>query len=157
MENQEVNPEQLTAFIVKAKAATYVGGGAKSPSCRPGSHDLQYHGGPFAYLDSYFGGTDFLGQEVVYYEGAPVWAMNYYGRILEPARIEAAEVGQILQESLSEMYREGRFLGGFEHEMRGFRYVDTSKGDVAAFTGKEWIERDGVCVYELIYHGGLIR
>ncbi len=157
MENQEVSPEQLTVFIVKAKAATYVGGGAKGPSCRPGSQDLQFHDGPFAYLDSYFGGVDFLGQEVVYYEGAPVWAMNYYGRILEPARIEPAQVGQILQESLSEMYHEGRFLGGFEHAMRSFRYVDTSAGDVVAFSGKEWIEREGVCVYELIYHGGLIR
>jgi hypothetical protein len=34
--------DQLNAFIVQAKAATYVGGGAKSPSCRPGSHDLQF-------------------------------------------------------------------------------------------------------------------
>ena len=38
--------------------------------------------GPFAYLDSYFGGTDFIGQEVVYFEGQPTWAMNYYGYIV---------------------------------------------------------------------------
>ena len=83
------SPEQLNTFIVRAKAATYVGGGAKSLSYRPGSHDLQFHEGAFSYLDSYFGGSDFLGQEVVYYEGQPVWVMNYYGRILEPALITA--------------------------------------------------------------------
>ena len=149
--------EQLSAFIVRAKAATYVGGGARSLSYRPGSHDLQFHEGAFSYLDSYFGGSDFLGQEVVYYEGEPVWVMNYYGRILEPALITAAEAGQMIQESLARMYEEGRFLGGFEHSAGNSTYVDTSEGDVAAFTGKEWIVRDGIRVYELVYHGGLVK
>ena len=149
--------ERLNAFIVKAKAATYVSGGARSPSCRPGSHDLEFHEGAFSYLDSYFGGTDFIGQEVVYHDDEPVWAMNYYGRILEPAMITAAEAGHIIQESLSKMYEEGRFLGGFEHDTGNGVYVDTSAGDVASFTGREWITREGVKVYELIYHGGLVK
>ncbi len=58
--------EQLHAFIVRAKAEAYVGEGRKSLAYRPDSHDLQVAEGAFAYLDSYFGGTDFLGQEVVY-------------------------------------------------------------------------------------------
>jgi hypothetical protein len=78
---EHYSPEQLNAFIVQAKAVTYVGSGAKSLSYRPGSHDLQFHEGAFSYLDSYFGGTDFIGQEVVYFNGKPVWVMNYYGRI----------------------------------------------------------------------------
>jgi hypothetical protein len=40
----------LHAFIVRAKAATYVGGGAKIPSCRTASHDLQYTEGDWRYL-----------------------------------------------------------------------------------------------------------
>ncbi len=148
---------QLNTFIVRAKAATYVGGGAKCLSYRPGSHDLQFHEGAFSYLDSYFGGADFIGQEVVYYEGKPVWAMNYYGRILEPTMITGEETGRLIQESLSKMYHEGRFLGGFEHAAGDSTYVDTSEGDVASFTGKEWIVRRGVKVYELVYHGGLVR
>lgn len=153
----KVDVEQLNAFIVKAKAATYVGDGAKSPSCRSGSHDLQFQDGGFAYLDSYFGGADFIGEEVVYYRGEPVWAMNYYGRILKPEMIAAAEAGQIIKQSLSAMYREGRFLGGFECDTGDGVYTDTSEGDVASFTGKEWITRQGVVVYELVYHGGLIK
>jgi hypothetical protein len=142
---------------VRAKAATYVGGGAKSLSRRPNSHDLEYHEGAFSYLDSYFGGADFLGQEVVYHEKRPVWAMNYYGRILDPGRISAAEAGRIIQESLSRMYQEGRFLGGFEHQVQDGTYVDSNEGDVSSFKGTEFIVRDGVKVYELFYHGGLIR
>jgi hypothetical protein len=153
----DLSLERLNVFIVKAKAATYVGGGARSPACRPGSHDLEFHEGAFSYLDSYFGGTDFIGQEVVYCNEEPVWAMNYYGRILEPAMITAEEAGRIIQESLSKMYEEERFLGGFEHDTGNGVYIDTSEGDVASFTGREWITRGGVKVYELIYHGGLVE
>jgi hypothetical protein len=154
---QDFTLEQLEKFILRAKAATYVGGGKKSESCRPKSHDLKFQDEDFAYLDSYFGGTYFIGEEVVYYRGEPVWAMNYYGRILEPEMIAAAEAGQIIQQSLRAMYREGRFLGGFEYDTGDDVYTDTSEGDVAAFTGKEWITRAGVRVYELVYHGGLIK
>ena len=149
--------EQLNKFIVQAKAATYVGDGVKITPCRPGSHDLKFAEGDFAYLDSYFGGADFLGQEVVYYRGEPVWAMNYYGRILEPERIRADEAGQIIKESLSAMYQEGRFLGGFEHAIGDDAFFDTSEGDAACFSGKEWITRGRTRVYELAYHGGLIK
>ncbi|MGC9399959.1 MAG: DUF5680 domain-containing protein [Anaerolineae bacterium] len=134
-----------------------MGDGEAAPSCRPGSHDLRFQEGDFAYLDSYFGGSDFLGQEVVYHQDVPVWAMNYYGRILEPERITATEAGQIIKESLSLLYREGRFLGGFQHRTRESTYSDTNQGEVTCFTGEEWITRNGVRVYELHYHGGLIK
>ncbi|MBN1259220.1 MAG: hypothetical protein JXB35_00930 [Anaerolineae bacterium] len=124
---------------------------------RPGSHDLEYRSGEFTYLDSYFGGSDFIGQEVVYARESPVWAMNYYGRVLDPDRITAAEAGQVIKASLSILYAEGRFLGGFRCEVLGCSYHDTNVGSFTAFTGKEWIEREGVMVYELFYHGGLLK
>ena len=83
--------------------------------------------------------------------------MNYYGRILKPGRIEAQETGQVIQHSLSEMYRQGRFLGGFEHTVGDSTYVDGNEGAADSFTGIERIMRDGVEVYRLVYHGGLIK
>ena len=153
----ELSLQQLNNFIVQAKAATYAGEGPKAASSRPKSLDLQFSEGDFFYIDSYFGGADFLGQEVVYYQDEPVWVMNYYGRILEPSQIEAAEAGQIIKQSLSAMYKEDRFLGGFEFTIDSDRYIDTSQGDLTMFTGTEWIERAGVKVYELVYHGGLVK
>ena len=153
---QNFSLQQLNTFIVQAKAATYVGDGKKTKSCRAGSHDLKFKDGSFSYLDSYFGGTDFIGQEVVYYKDEPIWAMNYYGKIIEPTKISAAETGQIIKECLSLMYQEGRFLGGFEHSSDDSVYTDSSEGDIESFSGKEWIARNGVIVYELVYHGGLI-
>ena len=72
MENQSLHD-----FIVRAKAATYIGDGQRVLSCRSGSHDLKFSDGNFAYLDSYFGGRDFVGEEVVYHDERHVWAMNY--------------------------------------------------------------------------------
>lgn len=149
--------EELQQFIVRAKATTYAGDGKKSLSYRPGSYDLQFHDGLFAYLDSYFGGTDFIGQEVVYFEQSPVWAMNYYGYILQPKKIDGAKAGQVIKASLTALYQHGRFLGGFEHTLDGYTYVDTNQGDAAHFTGMEWITFENTKVYELIYHGGLIK
>lgn len=153
----EYTLQQLHDFIVRAKAATYVGGGQRAPSRRPGSVDLEFRADPFAYLDSYFGGSDFIGQEVVYFEGQPVWAMNYYGYILRHDLIDAAQAGGVIKASLSQLYTEGRFLGGFEHQADGFAYTDTNQGDTAHFQGKEWITCRGIRVYALVYHGGLIK
>jgi hypothetical protein len=151
------SPADLHTFIVRAKAATYVGGGAKIASCRPASHDLQFVDGDWAYLDSYFGGTDFIGEEAVWHAGGPVWAMNYYGYILKSDLITPAQAGQMIKASLSRMYTENRFLGGFQYSQGDFTYFDTSVGDFSRFTGREWITRAGITAYELVYHGGLIK
>ena len=151
------SPAELHAFILAAKQATYVGSGQKLLSYRLGSHDLQYFEGDWAYHDSYLGESDFIGEEAVYFRGQVVWAMNYFGRILRPERITSAQAGQMIKVSLTKMYAEGRFLGGFEHTEGGLTYVDTSEGDEVDFTGREWILREGEKVYELVYHGGLVK
>lgn len=147
----------LHNFIVRAKAATYVGSGAHSASSRPGSHDLQFSEGDWLYIDSYFGGSDFIGEEAVFHNGKPIWAMNYYGVILRPDLISAAEAGGMIKASLSRMYLENRFLGGFRHSEGNLTYVDTSEGGLTHFHGREWIECEGVLAYELVYHGGIIK
>jgi hypothetical protein len=149
--------EGLEAFIVRAKAKTYVGDGASRASSRPGSHDIGQEEGDWSYLDSYFGGTDFLGQEAVWRESVPVWAMNYYGRILRADWIDAATAGRIIKQALSALYREGRFLGGFMHVDGPHIYVDQSEGDALSFTGHEIIRIGDDVVYRLDYHGGLIK
>jgi len=147
----------LHAFIIRAKAATYVGSGQRLLSYRLGSHDLQYFDGDWAYHDSYLGESDFIGEEIVYFQRQVVWGMNYFGYILQPDRINSAQAGHVIKVSLTRLYQEGRFLGGFEYTVDDLRYVDTNEGDVQLFHGKEWIEREGQIVYELLYLGGLVK
>ena len=147
----------LNEIVVKAKAATYVGGGAKVGASRPGSHDLAWAEGGWRYLDSYFGGTDFIGQEVVWRRDEPVWAMNYYGYITLPELIDAQRAGETIKAALSAMYATGRFLGGFEWNGPHGTYLDRSTGDVSHFHGRETIMVDGQQAYALDYCGGLVR
>jgi hypothetical protein len=107
---EELSLDRLEAFVIKAKAATYAGNGKPVEQSRPGSIDLCYEEGELSYRDSYFGGGDFIGEEVVWFRGEPIWAMNYYGYILEPKELSAEESGKVIKESLTALYHEGRFL-----------------------------------------------
>lgn len=148
----------LAAFILTAKAACYVGGGGtRSRGSRPGSHDIFFAAGDWSYQDNYYGGTDFIGQEAVWFKNEPVWAMNYHGAILDPTAIDSARGAEVIRAALSAMYRAGRFLGGWTHDHGPYRYTDASEGDVTRFTGLETIARNGRIVYRLPYHGGLVR
>jgi hypothetical protein len=148
---------QLNDTIVKAKAATYVGGGTNAAPSRPGSHDLGWSDGEWRYLDSYFGGTDFIGQEVVWFRHEPVWAMNYYGYIRLPQLIDGRRAGETIKAALTAMYQTGRFLGGFEWTGPHGTYRDQSTGDAGHFRGREVILVEGQEAYGLDYSGGLIR
>ena len=146
----------LERFIIDAKRSTYVGDGEVAASSRGASHDLAYQSGNWRYLDSYFGGTDFLGQEVVWHKDQPVWAMNYYGYILRPDLIDAHIAGRIIKNALSQLYTLDRFLGGFVCEVEGLTYQDETSGNFQRFRGREQIFRDQIATYELLYHGGNI-
>jgi Domain of unknown function (DUF5680) len=148
---------ELQTFAIRAKKATYVGGGAKAPSCRPGSHDLAFEVGDWRYLDSYFGGTDFLGQEVIWFRGEPFWAMNYYGHILRPDLIDATKAGETLKAALATETSQGRLLDNLQWQGPHGLYEIRCEGDIAHFSGRETIAVDGVVAYALDYQGGLIK
>jgi hypothetical protein len=152
-----VDTTLLNQIVVAAKAATYVGDGVKADASRPGSHDLAWSQGDWRYLDSYFGGTDFIGQETVWIKGEPVWAMNYYGYIVLPQLIDGQRAGETIKAALSAMYAEGRFLGGFEWIGPHGAYIDRSTGDVRHFHGREVIMVAGREAYALDYFGGLVK
>lgn len=148
---------ELNGIVVRAKAATYVGGGTKAGSSRPGSHDLTWSDGAWRYRDSYFGGSDFIGQEVIWFHDEPVWAMNYYGYIRHPDLIDGQRAGETIKAALSAMYSQGRFLGGFEWTGNHGTYHDVSSGDVTHFHGREVILVEGKEAYALDYFGGLVK
>lgn len=147
----------LQSFIVAAKRDSYVGNGTRAASTRLGSHDIVFSDGSLSYRDSYFGGTDFLGQEVVWMGEEPIWAMNYYGYIVRPDLIDSARAGRTIKAALSAMYQEQRFLGGFDWHGEHGIYQDRSTGDVAHFSGRETISVAGTVAYALDYSGGLVK
>lgn len=150
--------DKLAEFIIEAKALTYMSGKHPQPvPSRPGAKDITHEKGSFRYLDSHFGGTDFLGQEVVWQDEVPVWAMNYYGRIIDPARFDGERAGIVIKQALTALYQEKRFLGDFTYQHALGEYIDQSIGDYRSFLGVERILVADRLVYQLDYQGGLIK
>ena len=152
----ELSLPHLEQFIVEAKRHTYVGNGKRLLPYRLGTKDLQYSAQDWTYHDSYAGESNFIGQELVYLGQQPVWGMNYFGVILRPELLTSAQAGQMIKKSLSKLYEEGRFLGGFTFQDGSLTYIDTNEGDVSYFRGLEYINVNEVRAYELHYHGGLL-
>ena len=88
-----INRGELAAFLLQAKLHTYAAQGdeASVAPLLPGSRQLEYRDGFWFYRDIYFGGERFVGQETVYYDSTPVWAMSYAGGIIA-AGVSAEEI-----------------------------------------------------------------
>ncbi len=146
-------PHSVLPFIIRAKKATYIGAGSKQRPSRPGSHDLEYSEGALTYRDSYFGGTDFIGQECVWRQATTVWSMAYYGYILRTDLITAAQAATLLRAALSQPQSQGRLLDNLEFE----NYKITAQGTIEHFRGRETIIVNGTLAYALDYFGGLVK
>src|SRR3989344_7846682 len=82
--------EKLSAFLIKAKKATYASGN-KATKLADGFEEFVFENGDYRYRDRYHARDPqpFGGQEVVWRDGKAVWIMNYYGFML--GKKEASE------------------------------------------------------------------
>ena len=143
---------EIIDFLLRAKKATYAGKGAESPPSRPSSHDLEYAEGSLKYIDTYLGGEKFAGEEALWVNGNPFWAMNYVGRV-----IGENFSGDFLKEALSFVSEEMPFRGPAEYTNGEYTYKCKVNGDFHWFNGVEEIFLNGVKIYECLFHGGDIQ
>jgi transcriptional regulator with XRE-family HTH domain len=142
----------LEGFLCRAKKATYAGRGAEAAPSRPVSHDLHYAEGEYAYIDTYLGGEKFAGEEAVWRLGAPIWSMNYCGRIL----CEGFS-SDFLKAALSRVSGDCPFRGPAIYRDEDYSYHCAVNGDIRWFQGFEEIFLRDQRVYECRFHGGEIK
>jgi hypothetical protein len=150
----------LYHFLVEAKKQTYANEKVKKIlSSRKGSFDYEYSNDKMIYHDTYFGGTKFMGEEVVYSSNdTPIWGMNYYGITLNENLSEEA-MDNALRPALMKV-GEDRILpvrGPKEYMNNGYRYTFEVSGDLDYFEGVETISKDEEKIYVLKCHGGIIK
>ncbi len=150
-----INSDDFKSFIVKAKIETYAGYGEFSEASRPASHDLHYKSGDLLYIDTYLGGFNFAGEEAVWINSSPIWAMNYYGRMLISEIPEG--FSDFLKESLRNVPFDHPYRGPEVYSKGDYKYLCSWKGEISFFSGQETILLKGVPVYELLFHGGSIK
>lgn len=150
----------LHNFLIEAKKETYANENVeKVKSTRRGSHDYEYIKDNWTYHDTYFGGTDFQGQEVVYrQDDTPIWGMIYYGKTLDESLSEEA-MDKALRPALMQVGQDDVIpvRGPKEFENQGYQYTFKVTGDLTSFEGEETIEKEGAKVYTLKCYGGIIR
>lgn len=139
------------AFLLRAKRASYAGHGAECASSRPSSHDLRYSEGGLLYIDTYLGGERFSGEEGLWIEETPVWAMNYSGRTTG-----TPFSGDFLKDALLGCTEALPYRGPEYYSDGTYAYRMNVTGDVSWFSGAETIEYKGQPVYELTFHGGMV-
>ncbi len=154
----DMTRERLAAFLVDANLHTYAAQGdeATVPPLVPGSHQLEYRVGDLFYRDIYFGGAFFVGQETVYQDEKPLWAMSYAGGIHPNIPVEPGLIYVFLQAALRAVTSERPFRGPANFERDSFSYTSSSIGSVSRFFGTEIIMYDGLPVYQLRFAGGLL-
>ncbi len=146
-------PQGFSEFLIRAKRAAYAGGGPQCPPSRPASHDLSYEEDDgWLYIDSYLGGNRFTGEEAVWKDGAPVWAMNYSGRVLTDGFS-----GDFLKEALLRVPADAPYRGPIEYQDGRLLYCNAYAGGPDWFFGREEIFSGGVSAYECVYHGGRVE
>ena len=149
----------LSEFLIEAKKQTYANGNIdKVKSSRRGSYDYEYSNHIMTYHDTYFGGTNFMGEEVVYTDNEnPIWGMNYYGVTLDEKLSEEA-VDKALRPALMQVGNDDILpLRGPKEFINGeYRYIFEVKGNLESFEGEESILKNGIKVYTLKCHGGKI-
>ena len=151
---------ELYQFLIEAKKQTYANVNVeKQKSTRKGSYDYEYSNNKMIYHDTYFGGTNFMGEEVVYEKNdTPIWGMNYYGITLDESLSEAA-VDNALRPALMKVGEEDIIpVRGPKEFINGeYKYTFEVNGDLEYFDGVETIYKGTKKVYILKCHGGRIK
>ena len=145
--------DRVIEFLCRAKKATYASGNRDEIiSSRPNSHDLEYVENDLKYIDSYLGGEKFAGEESLFKNNKPFWAMNYVGRVLKEGFS-----GLFLKEVLSNVTEKYPYRGPMEYRRDIYTYKCSIEGEFIWFRGYESIYKEGTKIYECNFHGGLIQ
>ncbi len=142
----------VVTFLLRAKKACYAAHGPEDPSSRPASHDLHFAEGDLLYIDTYLGGEKFAGEEALFQGGAPIWSMNYCGRI-----VAEGFSGEYLKEVLLLVEQDMPYRGPMVHQNGEYKYHCIAEGSFEWFHGYEEIFRDDKKVYECMFHGGCVK
>ena len=136
--------KELYQFLIEAKKQTYANANVeKQKSSRKGSHDYEYSSNNMIYHDTYFGGTNFMGEEVVTLDES--LSESAVDNALRPALMKVGE------EDIIPVRGPKEFING------EYKYTFEVNGDLENFDGVETIYKGTKKVYILKCHGGKIK
>ena len=151
--------EELFNFLVEAKRHTIA---ADNDDClvvgdTPNTLEYEYRQNDLIYSDIHYGENKFIGQEIVYKNGVPLWGNNYYGLVLDESVRKDIDI--VLKKAFKlvgdQLYMPIR--GPRELEDGPYKYTCDITGGLEFFSGTESIFKNGKRVYVLRLNGGKIK
>lgn len=155
----KVEIEQLKKFLYNANKNGYAGTNAKVAPQRPGFEEIEFSEGEYTFHDSYSGHYFAPGQEIVYKNNQPIWAMAYSGGMKEKFHGDEEVTHNtiiFLKKALLAMNPQNPYRGPEFFNEDKWKYVSNLNGDIDDFLGNEKIYFDGELVFEQNFIGGLI-
>ena len=155
------NTLELEQFVRKAMESCYLGSFTRAKQTeRPGFFEMEYLNGDWEYRDSFTGMYVSSGQEVVRFQGIPVWSSSYGGGIAEKyfgKKDFFKEVEDFLRKALSNTGT-GSFSprGPKSYSEGDWTYNCEWSGNVSAFSGYETITNQGEEVFSHRFFGGVV-
>lgn len=149
---QQAPVQDVRMFLAEAKKSTYSTGRHMVLPAKPNTTDYRYTQGSYTYTDTYMGSEHFAGEEAIWENDAPIYAMNYYGQIL-------SETFQIdfLKETLALVSYEKPYRGPEFCQKGDYAYHCQVHGDFGYFHGTETIFCKNETVYRCMFHGGSLK
>lgn len=121
-----------------------------------GAHEIVYEKDEWLFIDYWFGGNPFSGQESVSHAGKAIWAMQYRGGVPKGAAVAHEEVFSFLKKALAQCTADEPLRGPAEFSEGEWRYTNMWSHNLAEFTGHEEITHQGEIVHITDYFGGLV-
>lgn len=149
---------ELYAFVKEASDNTYAGGGRyeEMPE-REDFHELVFAKDNFHYRDSFTGWLRSWGNEVVRFNGKPVWNTSYGGGMIEDHEQLSRETFKFLKTALTaEDPKLLMFRGPPQMRLGDWRYSYKQDGDITSFFGFEEITYQKQLVFTHRIIGGVV-
>lgn len=154
----EFDKNHLSEFVRTAADATYAGNGkyVEKPE-RLGFYELEYRDGDWYYRDSYTGHSRSGGQEIVRYQGIPIWFSGYGGGMFSGYENLSGVTFEFLKKALSTSESGFDSIRGPHALVDGdWKYTYEQIGDISNFTGVEKIYYKNELVFFHNALGGIL-
>lgn len=144
----EIESDELINFLVLAKKNTYANKTNEVEILDENTFKYQYIKDNYKYIDTYYGSTSFVGNEVVYLSDVAIFALNYSGIVLDDNFNS-----NFLKEALLKVDSKMPYRGPKLYSNNEYTYICKVNGDIDYFEGYEEIYYKDIKVYQLYFNG----
>ncbi len=146
----------LAHFLLEAKLQGYASGDqTRLHKLDDGGLETVYKTGNLSYRDRWYRENQFIGHEVVHYQGKAVWGLNFFGATSDNAEVPPG-FPSFHKSALRHVPESAPFRGPAFYQEGEFVYINQVTGSIREFSGVERVFFRGQEIFKLVYHGGLL-